>query len=143
MHRDLEQFVERHRLVADAALERLAVEQLHDDELLPVVIADVVQRADVRVVERGRDARFALEALDCLRIAREVGRQHLDGDLAAEPRVLGAIDDAHAAAVEDFDDAVMRDRLADHGRILHWRRFITAFCPVEREPHPLRRRPPR
>ena len=60
---ELEHFVERQRAARDAILQRLAVEQLHHHELLAVVRADVVERADVRVIEVRDDARFALEAL--------------------------------------------------------------------------------
>jgi hypothetical protein len=95
---ELEQVVERQGPIADAVLQRLAVEQFHDQEPLTVVLADVEERADVRVVERGGDARLALEAVHRLLIARQLRRQDLDRDLPAEARVLGAIDDAHPAA---------------------------------------------
>ena len=38
----------------------------------------------------------------------------LDGDVAAQVLIAGAIDHAHAAA-DLVDDAVVRNRLADHG----------------------------
>ncbi len=102
--------------LADAMLQRLAVEQLHHEEPLAVVLADVEERADVGVVQRRGDACLALEAFDRLRIARQLRREEFDGNLPAEPRVLGAIDHSHAAAAEFFDDAVVRDGLADHRR---------------------------
>ena len=37
------------------------------------------------------------------------------GDEAAELGVFGFVDHTHAAATEQFEDAVMRDGLADHG----------------------------
>ena len=52
-------------------LQRLALEQLHHDERPPVVLADVVDRADVRVVQGGRRPRLALEALERLRVLRQ------------------------------------------------------------------------
>ena len=64
---ELEQVVERQRPARDARLERLALEQLHHHELLAVVLADVVQRADVRMAQRRDDARFAQEAIHRLR----------------------------------------------------------------------------
>jgi hypothetical protein len=42
--------------------ERLALEQLHGDEQLAVLLADVVELADVRVVDAGSRPRLALEA---------------------------------------------------------------------------------
>ena len=93
--------------LADAMLQRPAVEQLHHEEPLAVVLADVEERADVGVIQRRGDACLALEAFDRLRIARQLRREEFDGNLPAEPRVLGAIDHSHAAAAEFFDDAVV------------------------------------
>ena len=47
-------------------------------------------------------------------IVGQLRRQELQRDVPAEPQVLGPVDDAHAAAAELFDDAVVRDRPADH-----------------------------
>jgi hypothetical protein len=58
---------------------------------------------------------FALKAGECLRVTGNLPRQELEGDEAMKPRVLGFVDDAHAAAAEFLDDAVVRDGLADHG----------------------------
>ena len=74
-----------------AALEprgqRFTVDQLHHQEIGP----DVVQRADMRVVERGDRAGLPFEA------AGEVRRGHLDGDLPPETGIDGAVDRAHPA----------------------------------------------
>ena len=51
---------------------------------------DVMERADVRMRERGNRARFALEPLAELRISSEGFRKDLDGDDAIEARVAGA-----------------------------------------------------
>jgi hypothetical protein len=48
--------------------ERLAFEQLHDDIALPLVVADVVKGADVRVVQRGCGAGLPLEAVSGVRV---------------------------------------------------------------------------
>jgi len=47
-------------------------------------------------------------------ISRHVCRQDLDGNLAAEHGVGGAIDLAHSAFAQLGGDAVMRERLTDH-----------------------------
>ena len=80
-----------------------------------VELIDVVDRADVGMIQRGRRARFALEALERAGLQRHVFRQELEGDRAIEPRVLGLVDDAHAAAAEEFGDLVVGNPLADHG----------------------------
>jgi len=92
-------------------------EQLHHDEVLPVVIRclpDVVNGADMRMVERGCGSRFALKTLHRLRVGGEVRREELQGHLSSEPRVFRAVDDAHAAAAKHVQHAIVGDDLADH-----------------------------
>ena len=50
------------RPARDAVLQRHAVQKLHGDERLAVLLADVVDRADVGMVQRGGGLRLALEA---------------------------------------------------------------------------------
>src|SRR5688500_14912710 len=76
--------------------------------------ADVVQRADVRVIQSRDDAGFTQEALDGFGVGVEVVGQELDRDLAAQTGVSGLVDHAHAARAEARQYLVMRDRLADH-----------------------------
>jgi len=45
----------------------------------------------------------------------QLRKEETQGDEAAQPRVLGLIDHAHATATEPLDDAVVRDGLVDHG----------------------------
>ena len=63
------------------------------------VLADVIERADVRVVscEIVRASR-SKRSRNCVR--REGFGQDLDGDVAIEPRVARAVDLAHAAGAE-------------------------------------------
>jgi hypothetical protein len=46
----------------------------------------------------------------------DVFGEELEGYEAAEFRILSFINYAHAAATQPFDDAVMRDGLANHVR---------------------------
>jgi hypothetical protein len=52
---------------------RFALQQLHGDKRLALVLGNFVDGADVRVVERAGGARFALEAFQGLRIFPEFG----------------------------------------------------------------------
>ena len=94
---------------------RLAIEELHGDERLALVLSDLVDRADVRVVERRCRLGFAPEAFQGLLVAGHVFGKELQSDETMEGRVLSFIDHAHAAAAQFLDDAVMRDGLTDHG----------------------------
>ena len=80
--------------------QRLALEILHDQVGRALVFADVVQRADVRMIERGDCARFAVEALAELWIARELRAENLDRDGSVEPRIARPINFAHPARAE-------------------------------------------
>jgi hypothetical protein len=67
------------------------------------MMADVVERADMRMAERGNRARFALESL--LKFGVTVSQQ-LDRHASIEPRVAGFIHLAHAARSEQPDDFI-------------------------------------
>jgi hypothetical protein len=87
--------------------ERLALEELHDDEVLPLVLLDGVNRADARMVQRRGGTRLALEALERRSVLGKLGGQELERDAAAEARVLRLVHDAHPTASETAHDRVM------------------------------------
>ena len=79
------------------------------------MLADFVDGANIRVIQRGGGAGFAAETFERLRIADEIFGKKFESDEAAEFGVFGFVDDAHAAAAEFFSDAVMGDGLAERG----------------------------
>ena len=81
---------------------------------LAVLLADVVNGADIGMVQRRCGLRFAPKSRQGLGIAGHFVGQKLQRDKAVQARVLGFVDHAHATAAELFDDAVVRDGLADH-----------------------------
>ena len=107
---DRNRLVGRPRTSLQTIGERLAFEKLHDEEAdarRRVAdranrrhVPDVVQRADMRVIERGDRPRFALEPFAELRIRCERRRQDFDRDDAIQPGVAGLVDLAHAARTE-------------------------------------------
>ena len=72
---DVEQRIHAERAGGEPILQRRALQVLHDDERTPVLLADVVDGADVRVVQRRRRPRFARESAQCLRIAVRARRR--------------------------------------------------------------------
>src|SRR2546425_2818164 len=60
----------------------------------------------MRVVERGEHMRFALEACHAVGVTGEEFREHLEGDLASELGIAGAIHLAHAAHPDRGDHLV-------------------------------------
>src|SRR5215813_12232872 len=105
-------------------LQRNAIQKLHDNERMAFVPADFVDRADFRMVERGRCTRLAAEAFERLRVLSEVFGQEFQGDETTKLGVLGFVHDPHPAHAEFLDDAVVRDRMPDElGGCAHWRKY--------------------
>ena len=103
---DRQDLVERQTSALDPARQRLSLDELHDQVVGLLIVADVVERADVRIVQCRDGARFALEARPRLRIGGERRRQPLDRDRAVEPRVAPAIHLAHAARAEQTGELI-------------------------------------
>lgn len=74
--------------------------------LREVSLADVVEGADVAVVQRRDGLRFALKALPRLWIRRQPACQHFDRDDAIEARVASAIHLSHSASADGVEDFV-------------------------------------
>jgi len=96
-------------------LEGLAVKELHGDEGAAVLFADVIDGADVGVIEGGGGFGFAAETFEGLAVAGGFFGEEFEGDEAVQASVFGLEDDAHAAATELFEDTVVGDGLTDEG----------------------------
>ena len=107
--RELEESRQRQAAGRNQRVERLALDELHRQETDAVGFLGRVDGDDVRVIEGGDGAGFAREAFEPRRIAGHVGRQHLERDVAAEPRIVRAIHLAHAACAERGDDLIRAD----------------------------------
>ena len=97
----------------DAVLERLPVEKFHGDERASAIFGNFVDGADVGMIQGRGGASFAAETFEGLRVLGDVVRQEFQRDEAAERNILGFIDNAHPPTAELFDDAEMRDGLAN------------------------------
>ena len=102
------------RAAGDIVFQSLAVEKFHGDEVAAFEFVNFVDGADVGVIEGGGGLRFALETFESLRVAGEIFGEKFQRDETAELGVFGFVDDAHSAAAEFFQDAVVGDGLADH-----------------------------
>jgi hypothetical protein len=81
----------------DPLLERRTFDELQDERGDAGRIFNAVDGADVRMIQRGKDSRFALESREPFGIGGNRRREDLNRDLAEQLRVAGAIDLAHAA----------------------------------------------
>ena len=84
----------------------LTFDRRHDQEVDPVLAADVVQRANVRVVQAGDGLRLALEPLLEIGVRGDMLGEHLDGDGAVESRVPRLVDFSHTASPDGGDDLI-------------------------------------
>ena len=115
LHADLGHPPRRHRPLLDERRQRRALDELHHDERRPVILVDVVNRADTRMVQGGRKACFTTEALERVVIGEQPGRKKLERHFTAEQQILGAINDTHASAAELAQHAIVRNRPPEHG----------------------------
>ena len=79
---------------------------LHDQKIEPILLANVVEGADVRVVQARHGSRLALESLASLRTVGNVAWQHLHGDNPVQPGVSCLVHLAHAAGADGGKDFV-------------------------------------
>ena len=91
----------------------LAIQKLHNNESLTILVVNLVNDADVGVVQARCGFGLPLKAAQCLRISGYIIGKELQGNEAIESDILGLIDDAHGSATEFFKDAIVRDGLAD------------------------------
>ena len=114
LDRPIQQGADGERPPADATIEWIALEQLHGDELGALVLVDLVDRTDARMVQRRRGSSLAHEALDHLSVVGAIRREELERHVARELEVFGLVDDAHAAGAERSNNSIMRNSRADH-----------------------------
>ena len=95
-------------------LERLALEQFHHQERRALVAPDLVDDADVRMIERRGCPRLAHEAIEDVLVLGDLLRQELERHLPPQLGVLGLVDDTHAAAADFGEDSVVADSRSNH-----------------------------
>src|SRR5712692_4247988 len=102
------------RLAGDTVVQRCAFEEFHDEEGLAVAFANVVNGADVRMIQRGSRAGFALQTLERARIAGQFRRQEFEGYVTAEPGIFGLVDNTHPTFSQLLNHTVMGNGISDH-----------------------------
>jgi hypothetical protein len=71
--------------------------ELHGDEGPPILLANVVDAADIGMIQGRRSLRFALETSQGLAIASDCIGQEFQRNETMKASVLGPVDDTHAA----------------------------------------------
>jgi hypothetical protein len=106
--------LERQRLAGNPMFQRGAFHELHGNKHLTILFANLVDRADVGMIQRRRRTRLSPKTFQCLRNLGQVVGKKFKRDKPAKRGVLGLVNNTHAATAQPFDDAVARDGLADH-----------------------------
>src|SRR5450755_2821277 len=102
--------------------------KFHGDEVLPVRFANLINRADVRVIQRRNCARFAPKTLHRLAFAGRMFVQKFQRDDSAQRQILSLEDIAHASAADLFQHAIVRDCASGwltHGEALNRSRRLS------------------
>ena len=90
--------------------EVVPAEELHGDVGRAVGVVAEVEDGDHVGMHHARDgARLALEAVLLLRVPRDLGEHHLEGDVPLEQRVARVVHDAHRARPQAPEDLVFPD----------------------------------
>ena len=116
--RDLQGLVDRELAPLQPLGEVLAFDELQRQEGRALGLLESVDRGDVRVVEGGEKLGLPLEPGQPLGILGDLARQDLDGHVAVEVRVGGAVDLAHAPGAQRRRDAIVRESSTDHTGLL-------------------------
>ena len=116
---NFKQAVNFHGSGGDDVLEGCALHELHHDEGAAIMFLNVVDGADIGVIQRRGGPRFTLETLQHLSVFGNIVRQEFQRDEASQAHVFGLVDHAHTAAAEFLDNPIMRDGLSDE-RIGAW-----------------------
>ena len=87
--------------------QRLALDELHDEEVVTTLFAEVVARDDVRIVERSDDARLAAQPIDVATVARQRRLQDLQRHDAVELLVARLEHGPHRARADAVEDLVV------------------------------------
>src|SRR5204863_10209562 len=70
------------------------------DKVMPILFANLMNSQNVRVIEAGGGISLALETAEPILVLGNIAVEQFDGDLAAQARIKGKINFAHAASAE-------------------------------------------
>src|SRR6266851_834235 len=116
LNSDVEHLVQLNGVTGNTLLQALALQLLHNDEGMAVVLFDAMDGADMRIVQLRSCPRLTLETLQRFGVAHKIFRDELECNTAPELDVFGLIDYAHTTAAQLSQDAIVGDSLADHAR---------------------------
>ena len=114
--RDRQRVAHRDRSAVQAIGQRLAFHELQHERRNALDVLQPVDGTDMRMIEGSERSRLAAEPRQPLGVGGEDRRQHLDGDIAAKPVVVGAIDLAHPTSSSEREHLIAAEPPAGEGR---------------------------
>ncbi len=96
----------RQRTFFQSLGQRLSLQVFHDNEINSVVGADIVQRADIGMIQAGNNFGLALEALPPGRVVSKMRGKNLDSHSPVQARVSRPIDFPHSTGAQRSDDLI-------------------------------------
>ena len=117
---DRQDLADRQRPAKQSRLQARPIKQFHGDEGLRLVVADLQERADVRVVQRRGQGGLTFEASNGVDVFRQLVLDDLDGDGAGEAGILRFIHHSHTARPERSDDIEVRELSTNHLAPRRW-----------------------
>ena len=100
-------------VAGDHVLQCGPFDELHHQKMTPLSFLHAVKRGDVRMIERCESPGFTFESRLAITIGDERVEHDFEGDVAAEPRVAGAVDLAHPSFAERAKDFVHTESRTD------------------------------
>jgi hypothetical protein len=98
----------------EEVFKRHAFKELHGDETASFILPNLVDGADVGVVQSRGGPRLTAEAFKRKRIPGQLIGKEFQRDKAAQFLVLRLVDNSHATAAELFDDLVAGNPGSNH-----------------------------
>ena len=98
----------------DVLTQGFAVDELHGDKRHMILLANVVDGADARVVESRSGVGFAAKTLQSLGVLGHAVGKKFQGDSTVESGVLGLVDHTHSAGTEFLQNAKVRNGTVNH-----------------------------
>ncbi len=109
---EMDDFLLRQGSGSQTRVQRQAGHQFADQVIEAVEVVEVVDGLNGGMIQPGEDAGFVAEPLAGLFVVKRAGSQHLDGKLALQLFVVGAVNDTHAASADLLLDAIASKLLA-------------------------------
>ncbi len=109
LDRQLQPLIQRQRRAGNSLLQRLTIQKLHGDERAPIRLANFIDGADIRMVQRRSSLRLALKSSERLAIARQFIGKEFQSHKAVQRGVLSLKHHTHSAATKFLQHPVVRN----------------------------------